>query len=85
MKGYILKDPTILKQHRFKIGNADEVLGKSKFRYKNHFETQRIEHAFLEKEAAIARPDGNGGIELFSQGQGVYEDSRQVALILGFT
>jgi aldehyde oxidoreductase len=68
---------------RFKIGNADEVIAKSKYKYKNYFETQRVEHAFLEKEAAIAKPDGSGGIELFSQGQGVYEDRRQVALILG--
>jgi len=70
-------DTTILKK-----GNVNAVISESKYKYRNHFETQRIEHAFLEKEAAIARPDGNGGIELFSQSQGVYEDRRQVALIL---
>ena len=46
------------------------------------YETQRIEHAFLETEAAIALPDGNG-IHLYSQGQGVYVDQRQVASLLG--
>jgi len=75
--------PNNFETTQFKIGNADEIIAKSKFSYKNTFETQRIEHAFLEKEAAIARPDGNGGIELFSQSQGVYEDRRQVAMILG--
>ena len=40
---------------------------------------------FMEKEAAIARPDESGGIELFSQSQGVYEDRRQVAMILGLS
>ena len=68
---------------QFTIGNAEEAMKKAKYISKGHYETQRIEHAFLEKEAAIARPDGKGGIELFSQSQGVYEDRRQVAMILG--
>jgi len=67
---------------QFTIGNADDAMKKAKFVSKGHYETQRIEHAFLEKEVAIARPDGKGGIELFSQSQGVYEDRRQVAMIL---
>jgi xanthine dehydrogenase molybdenum-binding subunit len=51
------------------------------------FETQRIEHAFLEPEAALAVPgdpgDGEPAIRLYSQGQGAWEDRRQVASILG--
>lgn len=68
---------------QFTIGNADKAMAEAKYTAKGHFETQRIEHAFLEKEAAIARPDEKNGIELFSQSQGVYEDRRQVAMILG--
>lgn len=68
---------------QFTIGNADEALKRSKYKSKGFYETQRIEHAFLEKEAAVARPDCYGGLELFSQSQGVYEDRRQVAMILG--
>lgn len=68
---------------QFTIGNADVALKNSKYISKGKYETQRIEHAFLEKEAALARPDGKGGLELFSQSQGVYEDRRQVAMILG--
>jgi len=67
---------------QFTIGNCDEALKNSKYVSRGHYETQRIEHAFLEKEAAVARPDGKGGLELFSQSQGVYEDRRQVAMIL---
>ena len=51
------------------------------------FETQRIEHAFLEPEAALAVPGGGGAGEpamhVYSQGQGAWEDRRQVASILG--
>jgi aldehyde oxidoreductase len=46
------------------------------------FRTQVIEHAFLETEAAVALPE-EGGVRLYSQGQGVYEDRRQVASLLG--
>ncbi len=67
----------------FTIGNAEEQLKKSKYVAKGHYETQRVEHAFLEKESAVAMPDGKGGLILYSQSQGVYEDRRQVALILG--
>lgn len=68
---------------QFTIGNCDQALKKSKYISRGHYETQRVEHAYLEKEAAVARPDGKGGLELYSQSQGVYEDRRQVAMILG--
>ncbi len=45
------------------------------------YETQRIEHAFLEPEAAVALPETNG-IHLYSQGQGVYVDQKQICSLL---
>ena len=68
---------------QFTISDADKTLKNTKYTSKGSYQTQRIEHAFLEKEAAIAKPDKKGGIKLFSQSQGVYEDRRQVAMILG--
>ena len=47
------------------------------------YRTQRIEHAFLEPEAAVARPQEGGGVEVFSPGQGVYVDRVQIASLLG--
>ncbi len=50
------------------------------------FETQRIEHAFLEPEAALAVPGGGAGkpaMHVHAQGQGAWEDRRQIASILG--
>ncbi len=64
-------------------GNADEVLAGSDFVVSATYETQRIEHAFLETEAAVALPWREDGIEVFSESQGVYEDRRQIARILG--
>ncbi len=74
--------PNHFNSTRFRIGNPEEKLKKAKYISKGHYETQRIEHAFLEKESAIAMPDGDG-IKLYSQSQGVYEDRRQIAQILG--
>lgn len=45
------------------------------------YETQRIEHAFLETETAIAIP-GSKGIRLYSQGQGAYVDRSSIASLL---
>jgi selenium-dependent xanthine dehydrogenase len=64
-----------------KQGDADEVIASSKYVYHNIFQTQRIEHAFLETESAIALPEEDG-ILLYSSGQGIYEDRRQVAQLL---
>lgn len=74
--------PNNFETTHFKIGDADKVIDSSKYKYSNHFETQRVEHAFLEKEAAFAEPDGDGGVVLYSQSQGVYEDRRQLSMIL---
>jgi aldehyde oxidoreductase len=63
-------------------GDVDKILADSAYVASGLFRTQMIEHAFLETEAAVALPE-EGGVRLYSQGQGVYEDRRQVASLLG--
>jgi selenium-dependent xanthine dehydrogenase len=65
----------------YRGGNADEILAGSDFVAKGIYQTQRIEHAFLETEGAVAAPFEEG-IHLYSNGQGIYEDRKQVAAIL---
>jgi len=64
-------------------GNAQAALESSAFVSRGVYETQRIEHAFLETECAIGEPWDEGGIRVFSQSQGVYEDRKQIAALLG--
>jgi xanthine dehydrogenase molybdenum-binding subunit len=68
-------------------GSIDTAMAGAAHVATGTFETQRIEHAFLEPEAALAVPgdpgDGEPTIRLYSQGQGAWEDRRQVASILG--
>ncbi|MBW2432556.1 MAG: molybdopterin-dependent oxidoreductase, partial [Deltaproteobacteria bacterium] len=63
--------------------NIDAVLKSSAYVVNATYQTQRVEHGFLETEAAIALPLGKDGVELWVQSQGVYEDQRQIARILG--
>ncbi len=66
----------------YRGGDAEELLKGSAFVAKGIYQTQRIEHAFLETEGAVAMPDGDG-VHLYSNGQGIYVDRRQVASLLG--
>mgnify|MGYP001814345993 FL=1 len=66
----------------FSRGDVETALAASAHTVEETFRTQRIEHAFLEPEAALAVP-GNGRLTVYSQGQGVHDDQRQIAAILG--
>jgi len=63
-------------------GDVDAELAASAFVETRTFRTQLIEHAFLEPESALAVPGGYA-LEVFSQGQGIFEDRRQIASFLG--
>ncbi|NKQ37469.1 MAG: selenium-dependent xanthine dehydrogenase [Chloroflexi bacterium] len=63
-------------------GDVAEARAKSAYIAQGEFETQRIEHGFMEPEACVAYPVENG-VEVLSQGQGVYEDREQIAKLLG--
>jgi len=67
----------------FSRGDCDAALAESAFVVEQTFRTQRVEHAFLEPEASLASPSENGGLKVWSQGQGVHEDQLQIAAILG--
>ena len=64
-------------------GDVDAALAGAAHVVTESFRTQFIEHAFLEPESALAVPDGDGPLEVYSQGQGVWDDRRQIASFLG--
>lgn len=63
-------------------GDVQAAMAASDYSVEGRFETQRIEHAFLEPEAAVALPQGDDGLLLYSQGQGIYVDRTQIAAML---
>jgi len=76
------KGPNKLSETTFTRGDVDAALAASAHVVSETFETQRIEHLFLEPESALARPTLDGGLHLYSGGQGVFDDRRQIASYL---
>ncbi len=64
-------------------GDVDKALAESAHVVEDTYRTQTIEHLYLEPEACIAIPD-DGGLRVLSQGQGVFDDRRQIASVLGW-
>jgi selenium-dependent xanthine dehydrogenase len=72
----------LLKTYVIDRGDADRALAASAHVVTETFQTQFIEHAFLEPESSLAY-DTSGGMHVFSGGQGIWDDRRQIARILG--
>ncbi|HEY6960267.1 MAG TPA: selenium-dependent xanthine dehydrogenase [Gaiellaceae bacterium] len=71
----------VFSKSEVKRGDVDEALAGAAHVVSRKFRTQHIEHAFLEPEAALAVPVGEG-LHVYSQGQGVWDDKRQIAQLL---
>ena len=67
-------------------GDVDAALAASAHTVHELFQTQRVEQAFLEPESTLAVPklvDGERRLDVYSGGQGVWDDRDQVAAVLG--
>ncbi len=67
-------------------GDVDGALASSGHVVSEVFETQRIEHAFLEPESTVAVPsrvDDRRHLHVYSGGQGVWDDRNDIARVLG--
>ena len=73
----------LLSHSSIRRGDADSALASSAHVVHGIWQTQRIEHLFLEPESALAEPRPDGRLHLWSQGQGIFDDRRQVAAFLG--
>ena len=77
-------------------GDVDNAFGAARHIVEQTYATQRIEHMFLEPEACIAIPktrdqgtqarghEADASLHVLSQGQGVFDDQRQIASVLGW-
>ncbi|TMK87362.1 MAG: selenium-dependent xanthine dehydrogenase [Actinobacteria bacterium] len=74
----------LLSVSKVKRGDVDAALAAATHVVTERFHTQFVEHAFLEPESCLAVPDPEPGIALhfYSQGQGVWDDRRQIASFL---
>ncbi len=64
-----------------KRGDVEKAFAESAHVVEDTYRTQCVEHLYLEPESCVAIP-GDGGLRVLSQGQGVFDDRRQIARIL---
>ncbi|MFM7687624.1 MAG: xanthine dehydrogenase family protein molybdopterin-binding subunit, partial [Actinomycetota bacterium] len=76
----------VLSVSAYQRGDVDAALAASVHTVHEVFQTQRIEHAFLEPESTLAVPsrrdDGSRHLHVYSGGQGVWDDRDQIASLL---
>jgi aldehyde oxidoreductase len=76
-----------LSRSTYARGDVDEALARSAHVARETFQTQRIDHAFLEPESTLAVPtigaDGSTeSLYVYSGGQGVWDDRNDIARML---
>ncbi|MCW8849816.1 MAG: 2Fe-2S iron-sulfur cluster-binding protein, partial [Melioribacteraceae bacterium] len=77
----IHQNGNLLSETNIDRGNIEEARKNTAYISSGTYHTQMIEHAYMEPEAAISLPTEDGVI-VYSQGQGIYEDRKQIAKVL---
>jgi aldehyde oxidoreductase len=75
-------DGNVLSRSVYARGDVDGAFAASTHVVHEVFQTQRIEHAFLEPESTLAVPLADDRMHVYSGGQGVWDDRDQIASVL---
>ena len=73
----------VVNTHRIRRGNADEAFASCDVIVEQDFQTQSVEHAYMEPEAAICVPRADGVLEVYGSMQHPFSTRRFVAACLG--
>lgn len=68
---------------RIERGNVEEAFSKCYKIVEGDYETSRIEHAFMEPESGVGKPDGKGGVIIEVPTQCVFDDRIQLSEAIG--
>ena len=72
----------IMSKELLKKGNVAEAIKNSKYVVTRKYKTPFQEHGFMEPECAIAMPEGEDGILLYSGSQSVYDEQHEISNML---
>ncbi|MDD3336314.1 MAG: selenium-dependent xanthine dehydrogenase [Eubacteriales bacterium] len=72
----------LLSEQHLRRGDADAAIAGAKYVVTKHYSTPMTDHAFMEPECAIAQPDGEGGLMLYTGSQSVYDEQREISRML---
>ena len=75
-------DGNIMSRANLVRGNADEAIKNSKYVVTRKYKTTWQEHGFMEPECAVAMPEGDDGILVYTTSQSVYDVQRECAIML---
>ncbi len=75
-------DSNIMTENHVRKGDVEVAFKQADVVVENTYYTPFIEHAYLEPEACLAEPDGEGGVTIWVGSQGPYVDRAQVAASL---
>lgn len=78
----IHEDGNVMSRANLVRGNADEAIKKSKYVVTRKYKTSWQEHGFMEPECAVAMPEGEDGILIYTTSQSVYDVQRECAQML---
>jgi selenium-dependent xanthine dehydrogenase len=66
-----------------KRGNVEEAIAKANYVVTQRYITPATEHAFLEPESALAVPNNDGTLTVYTASQNVYDDHHGIVSLLG--
>ena len=81
----IHENGNLLSLQVLKRGDAESAISRARHVVSKHYSLPFTEHAFMEPECAVAMPAGNDGVLLYSGGQGIYDEQREISGLLGIS
>ena len=72
----------ILSRVNLQRGDAEKIISESAYVITRKYSTPFGEHAFMEPECAIAIPEGEDGLLVYSGSQSVYDEQREISRML---
>lgn len=72
----------LLQHTKLRKGNVEEGFAQSDIIVENVYQTQRVDHAYIEPEASVAELDHEGNLTVWSSTQYPFRDRRQIAPVV---
>ena len=79
----IHENGNLLSKQVLKRGDADAAIAGAAHVVTRHYSLPFTDHAFMEPECAVAMPDGDDGLMLYTGSQSVFDEQREISGLLG--
>lgn len=78
----IHEDGNVMSKSSLVRGDVKTALANSKYVVTRKYHTPHQEHGFMEPECAVAVPDGDDGLLMYTGSQSVYDEQREISEML---